>query len=42
MNAQTRGIVLKTTRYGEADLIVSILTAEGARLQLFARSALKS
>lgn len=42
MNAQTRGIVLKTTRYGEADLIVSILTAEGTRLQLFARSALKS
>lgn len=42
MIAQTRGIVLKTTRYGEADLIVSVLTAEGARLQLFARSALKS
>lgn len=42
MIAQTRGIVLKTTRYGEADLIVSILTMEGIRLQLFARSALKS
>lgn len=42
MLAQTKGIVLKTTRYGEADLIVSILTADGLRLQLFARSALKS
>lgn len=42
MLAQAKGIVLKTTRYGEADLIVSILTSEGARLQLFARSALKS
>lgn len=42
MLAQTKGLVLKTTRYGEADLIVSILTAEGLRLQLFARSALKS
>lgn len=42
MIAQTRGIVLKTTRYGEADLIVSLLTTEGSRLQLFARSALKS
>ncbi len=42
MLAQTKGIVLKTTRYGEADLIVSILTTDGVRLQLFARSALKS
>ena len=42
MLAQTKGIVLKTTRYGEADLIVSVLTTEGHRLQLFARSALKS
>ncbi|CAN5447279.1 hypothetical protein BH10BDE1_BH10BDE1_06680 [soil metagenome] len=42
MLAQTKGIVLKTTRYGEADLIVSILTSEGVRLQLFARAALKS
>lgn len=42
MLAQTKGIVLKTTRYGEADLIVSVLTVEGLRLQLFARAALKS
>lgn len=42
MLAQTKGIVLKTTRYGDADLIVSVLTVEGHRLQLFARSALKS
>jgi DNA repair protein RecO (recombination protein O) len=42
MLAQTKGIVLKTTRYAEADLIVSILTSEGVRLQLFARAALKS
>ncbi|MDX9731877.1 MAG: DNA repair protein RecO [Bdellovibrionales bacterium] len=42
MIAQAKGIVLKASRYGEADLIVSLLTTEGARLQLFARSALKS
>ncbi len=42
MRAQDKGIVLKCVRYGEADLIVSVLTAQGSRLQLFARSALKS
>ncbi len=42
MLAQTKGIVLKATRYSEADLIVSVLTSEGQRLQLFARNALKS
>lgn len=42
MLAQTKGIVLKTTKYGEADLIVTLLTVQGSRLQLFARSALKS
>lgn len=42
MLAQTKGIVLKTQRYGEADLIVTVLTASGNRLQLFGRSALKS
>ncbi len=42
MLAQTKGIVLKTTKYGEADLIVTLLTTQGARLQLFGRSALKS
>jgi DNA repair protein RecO (recombination protein O) len=42
MLAQTKGIVLKATRYSEADLIVSVLTSDGRRLQLFARNALKS
>jgi DNA repair protein RecO (recombination protein O) len=42
MLAQTKGIVLKTTKYGEADLIVTLLTSSGARLQLFGRNALKS
>lgn len=42
MLAQTKGIVLKTTKYGEADLIVTLLTMDGTRLQLFGRSALKS
>lgn len=35
-------IVLKTVRYGDSDLIVNCLTPQGARLSLFARSALKS
>lgn len=42
MRAQDKGIVLKSIRYGDADLIVSLLTSQGSRLQLFARSALKS
>lgn len=42
MKAQDKGIVLRSIRYGEADLIVSVLTPKGVRLQLFARSALKS
>lgn len=42
MLAQTKGIILRTLRYGDADLIVTLLTNEGARLQLFARAALKS
>lgn len=42
MLAQSKGLILRCTRYGEADLIVTLLTNEGTRLQLFARSALKS
>lgn len=33
---------MKTIRYGEADLIVHTLTRDGAKLNFFARSALKS
>lgn len=35
-------IVLKTIKHGEADLIVHALDTQGAKLSLFARSALKS
>jgi DNA repair protein RecO (recombination protein O) len=42
MLAQTKGIVLKTTKYSEADLIVTLLAANGTRLQLFGRNAIKS
>lgn len=34
--------ILKKTRYGDADLILNCLSSRGARLNLFARSALKS
>lgn len=34
--------ILKKSRYGDADLILQALTSKGARLSLFARSALKS
>ena len=34
--------LLKKTRYGDADLILQALTPRGARISLFARSALKS
>ena len=37
-----KGIVLRTIKYSEADLIVKILTKQGDKLDLFARSALKS
>lgn len=42
MKVTEKGIILKTTRYGDADLIVSVLTPLKGCLQLFARSALKS
>lgn len=34
--------ILKKVRYGDADLILHVLTPKGARLGLFARAALKS
>lgn len=42
MQIQTRGIVLKTVKYGEADLIITVLSMSGSVLKLFARSAFKS
>lgn len=35
-------IVLKTTQYGESDLVVHCLTSRGAKLSLIAKGALKS
>lgn len=37
-----KAIILKTTKYAEADLIVRVLTSEGQKLSLIARGALKS
>lgn len=42
MQVKDRVFILKKTRYGEADLILHVLNPKGARLSLFARSALKS
>jgi DNA repair protein RecO (recombination protein O) len=42
MQIKDKVFVLKTVRYGEADLIVQALNPLGARLNLFARAALKS
>lgn len=42
MQVKEKVIILKTTRYGDTDLIVNCLTSTGSRLSLFARSALKS
>ena len=42
MSITEKMIVLKTFRYGESDLIVHGITMSGAKLHLFARSALKS
>lgn len=39
---RAKAIILKTTKYGESDLIIQALTSEGERLSLIARSALKS
>ncbi len=37
-----KGIVLRTIKYSEADLIVKVLTKRGDKLDLFAKSALRS
>jgi len=42
VQVKDRVFILKKTRYGDADLILNCLSAKGARLNLFARSALKS
>ncbi len=42
MQVKDRVFILKKTRYGDADLILHALNPRGARLSLFARSALKS
>ncbi|MCM2280603.1 MAG: DNA repair protein RecO [Bdellovibrionaceae bacterium] len=42
MQVKDRVFILKKVRYGDADLILHVLNAQGARLNLFARSALKS
>jgi DNA repair protein RecO (recombination protein O) len=39
---KTRALILKRTKYGEADLIVHFLCADGAKLSALARGALKS
>jgi DNA repair protein RecO (recombination protein O) len=42
MQVKEKVFILKTTRYGDTDVIVNCLTSSGARLSLFARGAVKS
>ncbi len=42
MQVKDRVFILKKTRYGDADLILHVLNPKGERVNLFARSALKS
>jgi DNA repair protein RecO (recombination protein O) len=42
MQVKQKVIILRKTRYGDNDLILNCLTPEGARISLFARSALRS
>ncbi len=42
MEVKDRVFILKKTRYGESDLILNCMTSQGAKLNLFARSALRS
>jgi DNA repair protein RecO (recombination protein O) len=42
MQVKDKVFILKTVRYGEADIIVHAFSSTGARLNLFARSAVKS
>lgn len=37
-----KAIILRTIRFGEADLVIHALSQEGEKLKLFARAALKS
>lgn len=39
---KTKALILRTTKYGESDLIVSALTVDGTKLSLLARGALRS
>lgn len=39
---KTKGLILRATKYGESDLIVSVLTLEGTKISLLARGALRS
>lgn len=42
LDQQNRFIILKKTRYGEADLIIQALSPHGEKMSFMARSALKS
>lgn len=41
-NISARGIILKKTKFSEADLILQMILADGQKLSLIARGALKS
>ncbi len=42
MQVKEKVFILRKTRYGDADLILNCLTPRGARISLYARSALRS
>lgn len=42
MQIKQKVIILRKTRYGDNDLILNCLTPEGAKISLYARSALRS
>ncbi|RYZ76204.1 MAG: DNA repair protein RecO [Proteobacteria bacterium] len=42
MEVKQKVIILRKTRYGDNDLILNCLTPEGAKISLYARSALRS
>ena len=42
MQVKEKVFILRKVRYGDADLILSCLTPKGAKISLFARSAIKS
>jgi DNA repair protein RecO (recombination protein O) len=42
VHVKEKVFILRASRYGDADLILNCLTPAGARINLFARSALKS